>query len=207
MSNIYITGDSFCFWRENPAYHWPLILANKLNLTLTGQGYPAKSWWYARQNLYEYKKSIDFNRTELFIFCHTEPLRILSTKITSCFPEDIPDEFHANEVYYKHIYDEDFHKWAMTKYFHELNDMLANRKVIHLFCFKESLKLGFNICNGYKNVVDLKSLMNKDINTEQSYNHFLPESNVQLADFLFDLYVTQIKNNIPQTKNFNIALD
>jgi len=214
MANLYITGDSFCFWRKDPLYHWPLILANNLNLKLTGEGYPGRSWWNSRQNLHEYKQTPDFQNTELFIFCHTEPLRILSTEIASYSPDRIPDELHAKQIYYKHIYDEDFHRWAMVKYYHELNEILENKKVIHLFCFRAALNLGFTICNGYKGVDALTRLVfadfkskNKDINTEQSYNHFLPETNIELASFFTNLFNEQIKDNLPTTKNFNITLD
>jgi hypothetical protein len=214
MNNVYIGGDSFCFWRNDSMNHWPKILANNLSLNLEGNGYPGRSWWSTRDDFINYMKTSEYDNTDLFIFCHTEPLRILSTKVQLCSPDSVSEKLRLNEIYYKHIYDEEFHNWAMVRYFEELNFMLKNKKVIHLFCFSMTRNLGIDILSGYKTDTDLWSLVqkdfdqqNKNINTEKTYNHFLPDTNQKIANFLTNLYLHEIKYQPITVKKFDITLE
>jgi len=79
FNKIVIIGDSFCANRENPITDWPLILSNKLNVPLHGEGFSGQSFWSARRWLNHKNQQPLFNKQSLIIVCHTEYTRIPST--------------------------------------------------------------------------------------------------------------------------------
>ena len=140
--NIYIGGGSFCHWRSDREKHWPAIVASKLNKSLQGEGYAGMGFWPVRQHILDYKNSEYFDKTDLFVFAHTNPSRMLSSKlsilpgahqhigITSYLSKKEQDSI--TRVYYKYIYDENVQQWAYDMWLTELNSLLAGKKVIHL---------------------------------------------------------------------------
>jgi len=194
LKYIYITGDSFCFNRTSPTEHWPLILANNLGYELTGEGFPGCSWWPSRLDLIQYKNQhrTKFNNTDLFVFCHTEQSRMLGDKRTYFgSDESISLKNEIREFYLKHVYNEKVNQWAMLQWFNELNNIVADKNVIHLFCFKDTEIISSEL-NGTKFKPDLFSLSRRLgiksrknwVNCDSSPNHFSPYENMLLASFL-----------------------
>lgn len=190
MSYIYVGGDSFCYRRENPATDWPLILANELELKLTGQGFSGSSWWPVRDDLLRYK-NLDkqkFDDTKIFVFCHTEVSRIHNSQL---YYDDPDKKEEIYNFYMKYIYDETFHRWSMLQWFNELNNIVADKNVIHLFCFRDTEILSSEL-NGIKFKPNLFALSRRlgvkplkewsDCNLNP--NHFSPYENTLLASFL-----------------------
>ena len=215
MNNIYIGGDSYCFHRGNDT-HWPYVLSNKLNLNLIGQGFPGRGFWRTRLNLIQYlKKEDSFKNTKLFVFCHTAPERMISSFYTRgpgfALPEEPPNNDEIAKVYYKYLYEPNIHTWAMKQWFLEINELLAGKSVIHVFCFPSSAILSDKL-NGYKlkeslhhKAVQLDDLKNKN-NTEERMNHFTKSFNVKFANALADYYFNKIVPNPTQTKYFDIDM-
>lgn len=135
--HIYITGDSYCFYRDDHQNHWPLILANLLGLKLEGQGYPGEGWWPSRQHIVDYAQSPKFNLTEWFIFCHTDIHRPLTSN--KHWVDGFTDELQ--EFYLKYLSDSDFATWATAQWYQELGNILPSHKVIHLNCFDSNQHL------------------------------------------------------------------
>lgn len=186
---IYIGGDSFCFFRHDANRHWPKRVAEDLGMSLRGVGYPGLSWWESRLHLLEYVNSKYFADTEYFVFCHTEPYRPLTkTRIPSLGLKNIdPDLEKVRETYYKYIHDDDITLWAQRQWFKEINDLLKDRKVLHLPCFDWTLK-NFNVLQGEKFTEILYDLSIQDsktndfIDNEKTCNHFSDAGNMQLAE-------------------------
>jgi len=190
MRSIYIGGDSFCYYRKSG--DWPAILANKLNLKLTGCGFPGDSWWHTRQHLLQYlatKKSI---KTELFVFCHTDPYRFLTSQI---FFQN-PDALAIKNQYLKYFLDYDIGEWTTKHWYLELNELLKNRQVIHLQCFSSSQTI-FPLLSGCRIVTPLVELSLKDNETIDEWrmpgqhedvrrNHFNPAQQQSLAQKIVD---------------------
>ena len=179
MSYIYIGGDSYCAWRKNPERDWPLILANQLNLSIEGNGFAGQGWWPTRCHLLEYIKSNKFIDTEYFVFCHTDPIRALSTNSLSEF---------ANKVWLTEIQCQAVSNWCASNWYLELNQLLAGRSVIHLRCFDSDLR-GFLQLNGLKFTTKLLRLASESNNgnydlMNKTPNHLSTEYNIKLANFL-----------------------
>ena len=222
MKNIYVSGDSFCYDRSPDS--WVTLLSNNLNSNLSGQGFPGYGWWITRNNLINFKKNdpIKWADTELFVFCHTGPDRLLSTVYPRHYikiptkDKDLENQWRnidlVNEVYYKYLYEKKFHDWAMTSWFYELNRILEGKNVIHLFCFQDSFELS-HILNGHKLNGSLYTWAENDTirkgydyNTVPTMNHLLLDSQKPIADFLANYYLSEIKDKGNQTKYFNIDI-
>lgn len=213
MNNIYIGGDSYCFHRAYDT-HWPYVLSNKLNLHLTGQGFPGLGFWRTRLDLLQYlKDENNLKKTKLFVFCHTSPDRMLSSRYAwvpnfTLFDEP-PNKNEVAEMYYKYLYEEKLHNWAMERWFIELNELLAEKTIIHLFCFSYAEKLSGRL-NGYKLKESLHQkevrLDNNKNATEKRINHFTESFNVKFANALADYYLNEIVPNPTQTKYFDIVM-
>lgn len=185
-----MSGDSFCYSRKNPATDWPLILANELELKLTGQGFPGSSWWPVRNDLLRYKNlnKQKFDDTKIFVFCHTEVARIHNSQM---YFEDADKREEIYNFYMKYIYDETFHRWSMIQWFDELNNIVSDKNVIHLFCFKDTEIISSKL-NGIKFKPDLLSLSSRYAvkpikdwsNWNSNPNHFSSYENTLLASFL-----------------------
>lgn len=201
---IYIGGDSFCAWRHNLYVHWPYILAKNLRLDLAGQGYPGHSWW---KTYCDFKNHFEqFNKdTEIYIFCHTNPNRINCADT----PTFIKNMTKNAEKYYNIFYDVDFHYWAMKRYYLQLNKLLIDKKVIHLFCFDNARDLYDVSSHGFYCDSLLIDMANKD-HTELGltmdgdtaddvplYNHFNKETNKLIASKLLE-----VCTNPNHSKNF-----
>jgi len=79
FNKVIIIGDSFCEDRKNPNTDWPLILANKLNVPLYGNGFGGQSFWSCRNWMNDPKHhKLIFNKQSLLIVCHTEYSRLPS---------------------------------------------------------------------------------------------------------------------------------
>jgi hypothetical protein len=152
-NDILIVGDSFCGQREHKD-HWPQIVLSQLTGVgdiasgPRGQGYPGASWWSVRKRLIKEIKV----PPKIAIFCHTEPDRLPNKddwginfrsvelgKIhtTNNFDNPMPEEFRkACEYYYTNIWMPEFHLWAITQWFKELDELTANiEKVLHFYSF------------------------------------------------------------------------
>lgn len=169
MKNIFIGGDSFCYYREDN--DWPKILADKLHLKLKGRGFPGDCWWHTRQNLLQYLSTADSSNTEIFVFCHTDPFRMLTSR---CFFKNVEAD-EVKKKYLKYFVDHEISLWTVKHWYLELNQLLKDQKVIHFQCFSGSNEL-FELLSGIRVITPLVELsMNKT--TEQFMqdsrrNHF-----------------------------------
>jgi len=209
LKNIFICGDSFCFSRTNPNTHWPLLLANNLNMQLEGNGFPGFSWWPTRTEFLNYKKTTKFDNTDLFVFCHTDPNRFLSSNIPSLFLTDNATWGNVSKTYYKYLYEKEIAEWSMLQWFNELNTLLEDRKVIHLCSFTNTQIIS-NVLNGHKASTDLLTLskissFREGIKFEdiKEGNHFTDNTNIRLANFLTDYFKNEMVES-QTTKYFNI---
>jgi uncharacterized protein (DUF2461 family) len=188
--HLYVVGDSYCLYRSDPGAHWPAHLAQKFNLTLTGEGYPGKSWWYLRKNLLNYMQSPMFEQTDYFVIIHTEFTRRLGDNMNFSNYAD-PLVASVTETYFKYIQQDEVDHWKMKMWFLELNQLLAGKQVIHLQGF-ESTNNYFDILDGLKLCTPLISLsLDQQVDrakffSDNRHNHFSPEKNIALANVIFD---------------------
>jgi len=199
MSYIWISGDSFCWQRENPETDWPLILANQLELKLEGEGFPGQHWWPVMKTL------LDYAQTE-----HTDCDRLITPpdiKIVRQEQFTLKQREHISEIYFKYIYSREMIQWMSEMYFKDLNRILADKKPIYLNVFGE-LGEGFetdkhlfnSILNGMKTSPDqnLRDFCTHDYDAygpDTHPNHFTPDQNQKFADILFN----NIQNYTPNS--------
>jgi len=192
LKNIYVAGDSYCFYRNDSEAHWPAILAKRLNCTLTGEGYPGQGWWPVKKNLTTYSISQEFNHTELFVICHTDPMRFLSDQ-----PIDWSSFDLVKKIYETHIQSKSVSTWCVKHWYQELNQLLQGKLVVHLQCFAHD---EFELLQGCKIMTSLLEMSVLDAGglfTEPNYggkqiiekmnnsaNHFSPKGNNQLVDLI-----------------------
>lgn len=190
--NLYVGGDSFCFYRNDPDQDWPLILANQLNKKLQGIGYPGSSWWLTRKHLLEYIKSADYTPDDVFVFCHTDSSRPLLDyypviSVTPSFEE-------LNKMHFRHFYSEDIAQWALENWYRELNTIVDKHTVLHLFCFSHA---GSEVLQGIIFRPTLMAISMRETKNLQDFvadarrNHFGPKNNQWLAGQLFDILSTR----------------
>ena len=190
MRSIYIGGDSFCHHRA--AGDWPVVLADKLNLQLKGHGFPGESWWHTRQHLLQYLATKKSKNTEIFVFCHTDPYRFLTSQI---FFQN-PNALAIKNQYLKYFLDYDIGLWTTKHWYLELNELLKNQKVIHLQCFESSRSI-FSLLSGQRIITPLVELSLKDHETMAEWsrplghldyrrNHFNPAQQQSLAQKIVD---------------------
>jgi hypothetical protein len=194
---IYIGGDSFCHYRTDAENHWPAILADRLNLSLEGEGFPGQSWWATRQHFISYANSPKFDQTKIFIFCHTDQNRILTKNRLTDHPgnEEITN---VRRMYYKYIHDYEISDWCTEQWYRELNSILKNRLVLHIQCF-HSTKSFFPVLEGLKISEPLLDLSLTEINNkldkfleDSRHNHFTPDGNRTVADIVLNQFKGQI---------------
>lgn len=186
MKNLCVIGDSFCAHRDDD-YDWPKQLANLLHLNLIGHGCSGESWWSVRKKFMEIYQSKEFDSTEIFIFCHTDchrPIGISSEVTSTEVPESV------KKIYLNYFFNVDFDHWACLQWFKELNELLKDKKVIHIQNFHSTNEF-FNTLNGTKFIrpvlLDL-SLKKSSIDSflkDHRHNHFSKDENIKLANFLF----------------------
>jgi hypothetical protein len=191
--NLYIAGDSYCFYREDPTQHWPAALAHSLDLNLTGAGYPGQGWWALRRDLIAYSKTAAFDQTQVFVLCHTEPARMLTSQPIWNTGQEEP----VKEVYYKYIYSADVAAWAVEQWYQELNRLLQGRTVVHVPCFEHPefellqctrldqplLELSIRSAGGS---TDLAGWGGSEVRQRMNDlpNHLSPEHNIELAELI-----------------------
>lgn len=196
---IYIGGDSYCFYRDNPAQHWPAGLAQALSLKLEGQGFPGQGWWPTRQHFVDYCNSSKFQSTKIFIFCHTDIHRPLTgNKIWSYGFSQEMIEFHT-----KYISELEVDLWTTENWYKEINARLFDKTVLHLSCFDSNKTM--RSCLAGKvfdtSLVDVSIVNNGgDLNTHRSktiidkinagHNHLTVEGNLALANFLVNSFAS-----------------
>ena len=131
--NLLILGDSFC----EHAQYWPAWCAEALgydNSQVHVNGQPGASWWPIRaQLIYCRKSKKDFmSKVSQIIIIHPNPQRIITqdVRIMANNAVVLPMMFDntqfkepqiASSLYYKYINDREFHSWAESNWFRELN--------------------------------------------------------------------------------------
>jgi hypothetical protein len=194
--NLYVGGDSFCFYRDNPNTDWPLIMANKLGLSLQGQGFPGSSWWLTRKNLKDFLDSKDYTANDIFVICHTD----YSRPPISYFPKIgfTASREEINRLWLTHFFSQEFSDWALTSWYSELNTWLRNHFVLHLNCFEYEKKFankldGIVYHNSLLNVSKQEMSKPSDMMYDARRNHFSTEKNQWMADELIKIISTRIK--------------
>jgi hypothetical protein len=185
--NLYVGGDSFCFYRDNADSDWPLILANKLGLLLQGQGFPGSSWWLTRKNLKDFLDSKEYTTNDIFVICHTDysrpPIDYFPKVDMTLSREEI------NRLWLTHFFSQEFSDWILTNWYSELNTWLCNHFVLHLNCFDYEKKFA----NKLRGIVYENSLVNisrqevdksSDMMYDARRNHFSTEKNQWIANEL-----------------------
>jgi len=182
LKNVYIGGDSFCYYRQE--HDWPYIVAKLLNRNLRGRGFPGDSWWHTKKHLTKYLDSSWAKNTDIYIFCHTDPYRPLTGQTFSNNPEA---EVIKNQ-YYKYFVDYDVSLWAVQHWYQELNNMMTDHTVLHFQSFNTSSDV-FQQLNGTRVLTPLVelSLGGKSWNefmNDSRHNHFDTEHNKKFAELV-----------------------
>lgn len=131
MRSILIVGDSFCAKREA----WPKQLAASLGLKCTGAGFGGMNWWAVKNYLKTVPNLI--NEAEFVVFVHSYPSRMFNLRLlapdydfTSASP--LSEEENAKYLYYKYVFDNNFHLWATEQWFKEVASTLSHKNLCHL---------------------------------------------------------------------------
>lgn len=192
MKNICVIGDSFCFNRTEET-DWPVKLSQLLNLNLTGAGYTGQSWWFIRNEFLNFLNSSQFNNTELFVFCHTEQNRIIGTNETIQHFDREPNKSIV-KTHLTYLENKEFNNWCCKQWFKELNELLSNKKVIHIQNF-DSTESFFSVLEGVRfatpNLMDISLRRVKTLNNflhDTRHNHFEIDTNILLAEKLAFTY-------------------
>lgn len=193
--NIFVCGDSFCFYRDNPDTDWPLILSNLAGLNLTGMGFPGQSWWVVRKFLLSYKNTEDYEKTKVFVICHTEPNRMLIDQV----PPGI-ENGKLHDLYLQYFHSDSISEWCNKQWYKELNEILSDKVVLHIQGFQNTDQY-FNSLNGIKFTQPLIDLSLDEIgNNRQKFrigdnrrNHFSTDNNKKLAHKFYQLIKDEIK--------------
>jgi hypothetical protein len=128
---------------------FPSVVADHYDLNLLAHGYGGKSWWYSRsqflKQLAENPKIKD--KLDAIVFCHTNHHRINSDAYyassanhhqredTSYLNEEDRQTSQAQVQWIKHLYDEEFQKWAQLNWFREISREWSHIKQVHFHCF------------------------------------------------------------------------
>jgi hypothetical protein len=209
--DVLILGDSFCGNRSNKN-HWPQIVTCSLTgsefdqvAVPRGRGFPGGSWWSVRK---EFLKSAP---CKVAVFCHTEPMRLpndndwgINTRSVELkqihkehsVDQPMPEDFAvAARLYYEQLISIDYHEWAITQWFKELDELLVNvEKSVHLFCFSGPYN-NYTFKNGVTLSQPLIQYQRKNpIFRKAAFapNHFTLDDNVKFAKSILDVI-----NNYP----------
>jgi hypothetical protein len=168
-------------------------------------GFAGKGWWYSRHHMTSHldRNPQDRSRLKAVVCMHTDWGRMLISHDTNDLmvrhddlavrPSD-PDVVKARKFYYTHLWDGNFHQWAMIQWFRELSAMFPGIPVIHFHCFTETQQIQHylgddcviyttplvQISVGERTGTDdeIRSAISVD---EKRYNHFGAENNLALA--------------------------
>jgi hypothetical protein len=186
---LYVTGDSFCAYRNNVEQHWPAKLASLLGLEIQGAGYPGQGWWPSRCDFTDYTLSDAFQHTEVFVFCHTDIHRPLTSNNIwqHGFTQQMVD-FHT-----KHVLDYKVNLWTGGKWYKEIAQQLLGKNVVHLHCFNSNKTLR-HLLGGLDIKTELVKLsrFNHSNNSDKmnySANHLTDLGNLVLANMLYNSVV------------------
>lgn len=216
--DILIVGDSWCSERDNLS-HWPNLLLFELTDIAKGiprgKGFPGCSWWSTRKRLLNELRD---KPAKVIIIIHTDPSRIASDED---FPMTVNMAFRtvtvkgrwetqekelrakAGAEYYNHLYSANFHLWAETKWFEELDSFLISHKdakIIHLYGFRNQNDNHHRFNIG----VTIESPLHQYLitNTEKlKYpNHMTMEHNDKMALSLKNMILNYPGNGFVHTK-------
>jgi hypothetical protein len=195
-ADLLILGDSFCANRDRNI-DWPVIVQSSLSTNLRGQGFPGASWWSVRNSLIQQIKILP----KIAIFCHTEPNRLPHINdwgINSgtaelgqihqldSYDQPMPAEFDvACKLYYKHLWHQDYHNWAMTRWLCELDELTKGIQIVlHFFGF-DDVHRHHRFCHG---VSFSDPLINYATTAQGSdiRNHFDIAVNQRFADVVLE---------------------
>lgn len=203
VDDILIVGDSFVTHRSDNT-DWPRLLTKLLTNTDAvphGRGLEGCSWWSVRKYLLG---QLEHKKPKLLIMSHTEPMRLPSDDdmpINACNILDyntfrklsgdngLPEIREAALNYYKYLQSFDFHLWAEKQWHEELDKLIIELDipyVVHLHAFLP-WKETFIFSKGITFTTPLWELSD-DIKqlSMKNRNHFTPENNVLLGNFLFN---------------------
>lgn len=225
--DILIIGDSFCGNRNHAGtwpYRLLTHLTGKNEKQVRGQGFPGASWWSTRVELLDH---LNYGKCpKILILTHTEPTRIPSDynfplNTVSVFDKHEKNRFFninksaqpynkqhlqltchkdiikAAQLYYKYLISEEFHEWAIYKWFHELDSILFRFNIpiiIHIYSFDTTMWARYNNRYTFKTgVTSLETLYELQIsidedkrNVDKDQNHFPLEHNHLIADSLYE---------------------
>ena len=116
----------------------PTLVADYFNWRLIPLGFSGRSWWYSRYRLLDViKHDAILDHCQVLVFFHTgySRIKIAHEKTESTVTSSDP----AVQSYYKHLYDDDFNRWAQQQWFKEINTVYGHLKTIHFNCFSTSV--------------------------------------------------------------------
>jgi hypothetical protein len=222
--NLLIVGDSFC----QHEHHWPSYLRSKLSYfqnimpreAVCVDSFPGAGWWPIHQQIYANNNGNPewFDQVKLLIVIHTFTSRVFSidTRIHKTTSHALPLNWSrsnfdepaiAHSLYYKYLYDENFHTWAQIKGFDDLGQFLDDRpdiRSIHLFNDEEPLSLsersimssGTNrvlVPTPLMEIVRLQYPVDAGLTAMANdgergfYNHLTPYNNIVFANQLYKI--------------------
>lgn len=214
---IYITGDSFCAHRDS----WPKMLADKLGLDLVGQGYSGYGWWPSCQDFvskFDLQNSMQAdgwsNRTKVFIFCHTDIHRPLTSNRAWVGGGGGPGYPSLMDYHLKYISDPAADTWCAERWYKQIGEVIErsgpdNKTVIHLNCFNSNqhlrkflkgkvfetplIDVAMRGAGGDPSVKITKDVQEK---INDAPNHLCGDYNEKFAQFLYD----NLDNNVTEIK-------
>jgi hypothetical protein len=181
--------------------------------------FPGGGWWPIQQQILANQHGDPgwFNQIKLLIIIHPFTSRVFSTdaQIQRSCAVELPLKWSANDfdeatiahsLYYKYIYNENFHTWAQLKWFDDLDQLLTaypQIMSIHLFDHTETLNLlrrsklasGTNRRFMNTTLMDIACSQYKSHNIDFMandgehgfYNHLTPYNNIVFADQLYKI--------------------
>lgn len=210
--DILIVGDSFAADRTLVT-DWPMVLSKLLtgsDKEPNGVGIGGTSWWSVRRCI---TKVLKHEAPKVLIVCHTDALRLPSDKDIGLNTGSVlgqeynskyadwysKEEFDAASMYYTYLMSIEFHVWARTQWYKELDTLLNSIPVvIHLHCFQDfelpnsGIPLeNFVFKHGVTSSEILFKLQVQETGVKQGTdllgfrNHFSPENNVKIANALY----------------------
>jgi hypothetical protein len=216
-----IIGDSFCANRHNK-YSWPQQVLMHFTrkrfdskIFPRGKGFPGGAWWSYRKVLLD---ELKIKTPKVLIVCHTEPYRLpndndlslnfrsVETRLLAInsgsykMPMNIAT---AADLYYKELFCSDFHDWANTQWFLEIDKICEEyniEKIIHLYCFdgnytKYTFKNGVTISTPLISYAeDPKKYFWRF--KSANFNHYSPDGNILFAKKIIELIENYPGNNV-----------
>lgn len=226
--DILIIGDSYTFSRTDE-YHWPqqltlLLTKNNYNPLVfpRGKGFPGCSWWSTRKQL---QLDLKYRMPKILVFVHTSTDRLPSDYDISLNPNaldpavimlsdqyykkyNIPDNKDyevkkkfavALEMYYKHLYSEEFCNWSTINWYKEYDELVKDIPIV----INLQLELRSKLFYYFKSGITVKESL-LSITSDFSAgipNHFSNEENLKFADKLYYI-INNYKNNTVASLNW-----